>query len=88
MSLLSFLQVIDARSEGRFNGVSPEPRPSLPSGHMTGAINIPYYSLVNPTSKILKSKHELQEGMHHHISHHHTLIHHTPSQSLKKPVLI
>lgn len=54
-------QVVDARSKGRFLGTDSEPRPSLPSGHIIGAKNIPYTEVINPETKILKSKHELQE---------------------------
>jgi thiosulfate/3-mercaptopyruvate sulfurtransferase len=38
-------QILDARSAGRFTGASPEPRPGLSSGHMPGAINIPFTEL-------------------------------------------
>ena len=60
---MSCLQVVDARSKGRFLGTEPEPRPTLPSGHMIGAKNLPFKEVINPESKLLKSKHELQEGM-------------------------
>ena len=39
-------QVLDARSAGRFAGTAPEPRPGLTSGHMPGAISVPYTDLV------------------------------------------
>jgi thiosulfate/3-mercaptopyruvate sulfurtransferase len=39
-------QVVDARSKGRFRGEEPEPRPNLPSGHMPGALNVPYGELI------------------------------------------
>jgi thiosulfate/3-mercaptopyruvate sulfurtransferase len=39
-------QVVDLRSAGRFEGREPEPRPGLPSGHMEGAINLPFTDLV------------------------------------------
>ena len=39
-------QVLDARSAGRFAGTAPEPRPGLRSGHMPGAISVPYTDLV------------------------------------------
>ena len=39
-------QVLDARSAGRFAGTAPEPRPGLPSGHMPGAISVPFTDLV------------------------------------------
>jgi thiosulfate/3-mercaptopyruvate sulfurtransferase len=38
-------QILDARSAGRFTGASPEPRPGISSGHMPGAINIPFAEL-------------------------------------------
>ena len=55
-------QVVDARSKGRFLGTDVEPRRTLPSGHIVGAKNIPFTEVINPETKILKSKHELQEG--------------------------
>lgn len=39
-------QVVDARSAGRFAGRDPEPRPGLRSGHMPGALNVPYTEIV------------------------------------------
>jgi thiosulfate/3-mercaptopyruvate sulfurtransferase len=39
-------QVLDARSSGRFAGSLPEPRPGISSGHMPGAISIPFTELV------------------------------------------
>lgn len=39
-------QVLDARPAGRFCGAEPEPRPGLPSGHMRGALNLPYGGLI------------------------------------------
>lgn len=40
-------QILDARSAGRFNGTAPEPRPGIRSGHMPGAINVPYTELLD-----------------------------------------
>ena len=40
-------QMVDARSAGRFEGTSPEPRPGMRSGHIPGARNVPYASLLN-----------------------------------------
>jgi thiosulfate/3-mercaptopyruvate sulfurtransferase len=39
-------QVVDARSAGRFSGTEPEPRPELRSGHMPGALNVPYTEII------------------------------------------
>ncbi|KAI8912603.1 3-mercaptopyruvate sulfurtransferase-like protein [Gorgonomyces haynaldii] len=40
--------VLDARSEGRFNGTQPEPREGLRSGHVPAAINVPFGTLLTP----------------------------------------
>ncbi len=39
-------QVVDARPADRFEGRAPEPRPGLKSGHMPGALNLPFGELV------------------------------------------
>jgi thiosulfate/3-mercaptopyruvate sulfurtransferase len=39
-------QVVDARSAGRFAGREPEPRAGLRSGHMPGALNVPFAEIV------------------------------------------
>ncbi|MGZ6038246.1 MAG: 3-mercaptopyruvate sulfurtransferase [Phenylobacterium sp.] len=41
-------QVIDARAASRFRGEAPEPRAGLRSGHMPGALNVPFGGLLNP----------------------------------------
>jgi thiosulfate/3-mercaptopyruvate sulfurtransferase len=41
-------QIADARSPGRFTGKEPEPRPGVRSGHMPGAANVHYATLLNP----------------------------------------
>jgi thiosulfate/3-mercaptopyruvate sulfurtransferase len=40
-------QVVDARSAGRFHGREPEPRAGLRSGHMPGALNLPFPGLLD-----------------------------------------
>lgn len=52
-------QVVDARSAGRFRGEAPEPRASLRSGHMPGALNLPFNEVVNADGT-LKSADELR----------------------------
>lgn len=47
--------VIDARSAGRFNGTTPEPRPESASGHIPQSLNLNY-------SKIVKDGKMLPEG--------------------------
>jgi thiosulfate/3-mercaptopyruvate sulfurtransferase len=52
-------QVADARSPTRFRGEEPEPRPGVRPGHMPGAFNVHYASLLNADGT-LKSKPELR----------------------------
>ncbi|MGI8527584.1 MAG: 3-mercaptopyruvate sulfurtransferase [Pseudolabrys sp.] len=40
------IQVVDARSAGRFAGTEPEPRKDLRGGHMPGALNLPSTEIV------------------------------------------
>ena len=39
--------VVDARSAGRFKGTSPEPRAGLRSGHIPGALNLPFEAVLD-----------------------------------------
>lgn len=39
-------QVVDARAATRFSGSEPEPRAGLRSGHMPGALNVPFAGIV------------------------------------------
>jgi thiosulfate/3-mercaptopyruvate sulfurtransferase len=41
-------QVLDARASDRFAGRAPEPRAGLRSGHMRGALNLPFPGILNP----------------------------------------
>lgn len=41
-------QILDARSAPRFKGEEPEPRAGVRGGHMPGALNVPWRSLLNP----------------------------------------
>ena len=41
-------QIVDARAAARFEGRAPEPRAGLRAGHMPGARNVPYATLLNP----------------------------------------
>ena len=52
--------MLDARSPGRFAGAEPEPRPGLSSGHMPGAINIPFNHVLDTDKGTLKSAEELR----------------------------
>ena len=39
--------IIDARSPDRFAGTAPEPREGLRAGHIPGAVNVPFKTLLN-----------------------------------------
>lgn len=39
-------QIVDARAAARFRGETAEPRPGLRSGHMPGALNLPFKDLL------------------------------------------
>jgi thiosulfate/3-mercaptopyruvate sulfurtransferase len=52
-------EIIDARGPGRFAGTEPEPRAGLRSGHIPGAKNVPFPTLLNP-DQTMKSPDELR----------------------------
>ena len=52
-------QIADARAPGRFRGEAPEPRPGVRSGHMPGAKNVHYLTLLNADGT-LKAVDDLQ----------------------------
>lgn len=49
-------QVVDMRSAGRFSGAEAEPRAGLPSGHMPGARNLPFATLVDREGLALRGE--------------------------------
>ncbi len=51
--------VVDARSEGRFKGISEEPRKNLQSGHIPHSVNLPYQQVLE--NGRFKDKEALQE---------------------------
>ncbi|RYP72252.1 hypothetical protein DL770_007996 [Monosporascus sp. CRB-9-2] len=55
------IQILDARPSGRFTGKDPEPREGLPSGHMPGAINIPFSAVLDPETKTFLPKDKLKK---------------------------
>jgi thiosulfate/3-mercaptopyruvate sulfurtransferase len=54
-------QIADARSPTRFRGEEPEPRPGVRPGHMPGAANVHYASLLNADGT-LKSGQALRDA--------------------------
>jgi thiosulfate/3-mercaptopyruvate sulfurtransferase len=51
--------ILDARAAPRFKGEAPEPRAGLRSGHMPGALNVPFQSLLNADGT-MKTKEDLK----------------------------
>ncbi|XP_028268439.1 3-mercaptopyruvate sulfurtransferase [Parambassis ranga] len=45
------VQVVDARSAGRFRGTEPEPRDDTLPGHFPGAINMPFTTFLDDSGK-------------------------------------
>ena len=52
--------ILDARAAPRFKGEAPEPRAGLRSGHMPGALNVPFGALLNADGK-MKDTGELKQ---------------------------
>ena len=48
-------QLLDARAADRFSGQAAEPRPGLRSGHMPGAVNLPFPGVIAPDGTIKDS---------------------------------
>lgn len=53
------VQLLDARSKGRFDGMEPEPRDGLRGGHVPNSISLPFSDVLDQTC--MKSKQELKE---------------------------
>lgn len=49
-------QIVDARPEARFRGEAAEPRPGLRSGHMPGALNLPFKTLLGEDGVLLRGE--------------------------------
>lgn len=52
-------KVVDARAEGRFKGIQPEPRQDIEPGHIPGSLNMPFSSFLTE-SGTMKSEEELR----------------------------
>lgn len=57
-------QMVDARSASRFTAQEPEPRAGVRGGHMPGALNVPWRSVV-AADGTLKSKEDLRAAFAH-----------------------
>lgn len=51
--------VIDARDSQRYSGSVAEPRPGMESGHIPGALNLPFMKLLDPATGKMKSNRDL-----------------------------
>jgi thiosulfate/3-mercaptopyruvate sulfurtransferase len=54
-ALAGVAQVVDARAADRFHGRATEPRPGLRSGHMPGALNLPFPEILGPAGAMKPS---------------------------------
>ncbi|MGE0200663.1 MAG: sulfurtransferase [Candidatus Melainabacteria bacterium] len=54
-------RIVDMRGEGRFEGTQPEPRQGIPSGHMPGAVNLPWNRFVDPATHRMKTSAALRD---------------------------
>ncbi|OJJ68043.1 hypothetical protein ASPBRDRAFT_47559 [Aspergillus brasiliensis CBS 101740] len=54
------VRIVDARIPGRFQGAQPEMDPSLRSGHMPGAVNVPLAKLLQDGDGVILSPEELR----------------------------
>ncbi|KAL2823474.1 Rhodanese-like domain-containing protein [Aspergillus cavernicola] len=45
------VEILDARSQGRWAGTDPEPRPGLSSGHIPGSKSLPFQELLDPETR-------------------------------------
>ena len=54
-------QVLDARTQGRFTGKEPEPRPGLRSGHIPKRLKLTFLDLYAPKTHLMKSGDQLTE---------------------------
>ncbi|KAH8816420.1 Rhodanese-like domain-containing protein [Xylogone sp. PMI_703] len=55
------VQILDARSKGRWSGTDPEPRPGLSSGHIPGSISLPMTELLDPVKKTMLPSDQLRK---------------------------
>ncbi|KAJ5481144.1 Thiosulfate sulfurtransferase TUM1 [Penicillium diatomitis] len=55
------VEVLDARSHGRWSGSDPEPRPGLSSGHIPGSKSLPFQELLDPETKTYLPAKELRK---------------------------
>ncbi|KAI8797204.1 3-mercaptopyruvate sulfurtransferase [Biomphalaria glabrata] len=57
----SEFQLVDARPEGRFKGIAPEPRDDTKPGCIPKSVNIPFMNTMNLNDRTMKSPEELRQ---------------------------
>lgn len=55
------VEILDARSHGRWAGTDPEPRPGSSSGHIPGSKSLPFQKLLDPVTKTYLPAEELRQ---------------------------
>jgi len=55
------VQILDARSTGRFHGNDPEPRKGLSSGHIPGSISMPFQKFIDPRTGQLSPAEQIRD---------------------------
>ncbi|KAJ6098530.1 hypothetical protein N7467_000065 [Penicillium canescens] len=55
------VEILDARSYGRWAGTDPEPRAGLSSGHLPGSKSMPFQQLLDPETKTYLPGEDLQK---------------------------
>jgi thiosulfate/3-mercaptopyruvate sulfurtransferase len=55
------IQIVDARSPGRFSGAEPEPRPGVRRGHIPNSRNVFFQTLIDEPTRKLKTAPELAQ---------------------------
>ncbi|KAI9833907.1 MAG: hypothetical protein M1819_003416 [Sarea resinae] len=55
------IQILDARGQGRWAGIDPEPRPGLSSGHIPSSLSVPVLDLLDPETRMLLPAAKLRE---------------------------
>ncbi|XP_014665789.1 PREDICTED: 3-mercaptopyruvate sulfurtransferase-like isoform X2 [Priapulus caudatus] len=60
-SLSKGVQLVDAKSQGRFEGWEQVPGEDAGAGHVPGSINLHYVALMDPFTKTMRSKNELEQ---------------------------
>mmetsp|Transcript_18788 Transcript_18788/g.24554 ORF Transcript_18788/g.24554 Transcript_18788/m.24554 type:complete len:313 (+) Transcript_18788:519-1457(+) len=53
--------IVDARGASRFDGITPEPREGLRSGHIPNSVNVPFSTVLNEKGFILSKNEVLQK---------------------------